>query len=318
MNHEIILSIAIPTYNRAELLKQTLKSVIDQKQDGVEIIVSDNASTDHTSDILKEYVECGLIKYYRNSTNVGMDGNFLNLLEKADGKYVQFLSDDDVLLPGAVCKVLDIIEKEKPDYIHLNSYTYNTKKFNTRSAIKSRITLKEDLVTCDKKEYMDLIGIYITFLSSTIIKRENFLEIRRPEKFSGTYFMHAHVTLTTLEGNHKKVIITKKALVAAKGNNTGGYNLYEVWVKQYKRLLLVTAVKSGFEKKYMEKMFVNDMKGTIRDFIFLFRISDNSFDLKNRSILVQYTLQYPGIWIKTYPVAFLPPYILHKFERYYK
>lgn len=46
------------------------------------------------------------------------------------GEYIQLLSDDDILLPGAIEKVLNLINTQKPDYINLNSFTYSTKKFD--------------------------------------------------------------------------------------------------------------------------------------------------------------------------------------------
>ena len=64
MENNIVLSIAIPTYNRKSELKETLDSVLKQAQECVEVLVCDNASTDGTQYMMKEYE--GRVTYYRN------------------------------------------------------------------------------------------------------------------------------------------------------------------------------------------------------------------------------------------------------------
>lgn len=98
------LTIAIPTYNRLEKLKICLKRLMEQKKiEQIEIIVSDNASSDGTGEYMTELVKkAENISYYRNTENVGPDKNFLNCFDKAMGEYVLLLGDDDFLLPMAV------------------------------------------------------------------------------------------------------------------------------------------------------------------------------------------------------------------------
>lgn len=312
MKNNIKLTIAIPTYNRCNLLRQTLDSIIEQRGEGVEIIVSDNASTDGTEEMMRKYREEHNIRYFRNAENLGMDRNFLNCLQKAEGDYIHLLSDDDILLPGAIDKILFLIDTEQPDYINLNSFTYSTDVYDPNSKRPPRIKLEEDLVTSDKEIYMGYIGVYITYISATIIKRSNFCMLKNPEKYFGTYFLHAHLVLDSLKGDNKKVIITKEAYLAAKNNNSGGFNLYEVWIKQYKNLLLNTAVRNGFDYKQMQDIYVNDVNGFIRDSILKYRVTDNAYEMNHRGILFRYTYMYPKVWIKTYMYAILPRFILKK------
>lgn len=305
------LTIAIPTYNRADVISQSLDSVINQKNDEVEIIVCDNASTDNTSEILHSYINKYGIKYYRSEKNGGMDFNFLNCLKYAQGEYILLFSDDDVLLPGAVSKIIELIDNNKPDYINLNSAIFlkNVNEINEKS--KPRIELKEetDLISTDKDKYMSYLGVFLTYLSATIIKRENYLKILNPEKYYGTYFMHAHIVLDTLEGADKKVIITKAPLVAARMDNSGGFNLYEVWVREYKKLLIEHAVESGFSYEVMKSIYVKDINGFIRDSIRYYRFK-NDYGMSKTKILFQCTKEFPSVWIKTWPVAISPKILL--------
>src|ERR1700746_1338908 len=86
-----LLTLAIPTYNRGAFLRQFLDSVRDQLRlsSDVELVVSDNASTDETSEIINEELRRGTrLTYLRNPENIGPDANFLQCYERASGKYV--------------------------------------------------------------------------------------------------------------------------------------------------------------------------------------------------------------------------------------
>lgn len=307
----IKLTIAIPTFNRCELLRLTLESVLQQRVECMEIIVSDNASTDGTENMMIEFCNNYDIRYIRNESNLGMDNNFLNCLLVARGEYVHMLSDDDILLPGAVEKIMSIIDKESPDYINLNSFTYSSDKFVLEQKKPPRICIHEDVITKDKNRIMELLGVYITYISATIIKRSNLSKIENPQKYCGTYFLHAHLVLDMLMSENSKVVITKDAYLAAKNNNSGGFNLYEVWIKQYKKLLLNTAVRNGFDYNLMKDIYINDVNGFICDSILKYRVEHSRYDMKRTWILFRYTYMYPSIWIHVYKYAVLPKFILN-------
>lgn len=309
MEKEIKLTIAVPTYNRCKLLKVALDSIIAQWRDDIEVYVSDNASSDGTEEMMKEYCAKYPIQYVRNSENLGADRNFLNCFRMGKGKYVHLLSDDDLLLPGAVERIIRYIEKE-PDYINLNSYTYFTDVFDPEDRKPPRIKLEKDLITLDKKEYMRHIGCYITYVSAIVIRRSLFLQVDNPEKYMGTFFLQSHILFDMLRDNDSKVIITKDACIAAKNNNSGGMNLYEVWVKQYKKLLLETAVRNGFDHDQMKEIYLNDINGFIKDSIIKYRVTENTYDMSHRGILFKNTYMYPVVWRKTYIYAILPKKIL--------
>lgn len=103
----IRLSICIPTYNRAAFLGQALDSIIAQATDEVEIVISDNASTDDTEALVRDYqARFPRLRYHRNPENLGADRNFLKVVEIAQGEYGWLLGSDDALAEGAVATVL--------------------------------------------------------------------------------------------------------------------------------------------------------------------------------------------------------------------
>ena len=93
----MLISVLIPTYNRAGMLEKCIESVLRQTYKYIEIVVSDNASDDNTEALMKELTQkYSNIRYYRNNENIGLTGNFSRLAyDLAKGEYGIFLSDDD-------------------------------------------------------------------------------------------------------------------------------------------------------------------------------------------------------------------------------
>ena len=121
----IILSICIPTYNRAEHLRNCLSSFVQcglSNLSGVQICISDNCSTDITKQVVGEAGNLLNIKYRKNRSNIGLARNFLEVVQMADGEFVWLLGDDDLLLPGACEKITELIENHSlVDYFFVNS-----------------------------------------------------------------------------------------------------------------------------------------------------------------------------------------------------
>lgn len=146
-----LLTIGIPTYCRADLLDLCLASVLPQVNDAasqVECIVSDNASTDHTNQVLEKYKSrFSCLKTYRNETNIGIIGNITKTAsELATGDFVLLIGDDDVLVNGAVERILSELNSQpRPDMIALNvGYLPRTMRPKADEAIRGV------LVQCEK------------------------------------------------------------------------------------------------------------------------------------------------------------------------
>ncbi|MDD2914292.1 MAG: glycosyltransferase [Gallionella sp.] len=122
-----LLSICISTYNRAAWLGlslQNLERLIPVALDEVEIVVCDNTSTDNTPEVVKPYMGRSDFRYYRNPANVGMLGNLQVTAHHARGRHVWILGDDDLLKPGSIERILQVL-RTQPDLalVYLN-YAY--------------------------------------------------------------------------------------------------------------------------------------------------------------------------------------------------
>ena len=112
-----ILTIAIPTYNRAHSLIFTLPRLAEDLSGfnaKVKILIIDNFSSDETKEVVADWIsEFGSnlsIKYIRNEVNIGMARNIVSCFYTADTDYVTFMGDDDCLNKGSLSKLFEILE----------------------------------------------------------------------------------------------------------------------------------------------------------------------------------------------------------------
>ncbi len=108
----LLVSIGIPAYNEAEYLRATLDNLLEQSYAHIEIIISDNASTDGTSDICQEYAKkYPHIQHVRHEKNLGQHGNFNFLPAAATGTYFMWAAGHDLLEKNFVASAVAALEK---------------------------------------------------------------------------------------------------------------------------------------------------------------------------------------------------------------
>ncbi|MBL7669062.1 MAG: glycosyltransferase family 2 protein [Bdellovibrionaceae bacterium] len=132
------VSLIIPTYNRADFLVDAVNSAFAQDYSDLEIIIADNASSDHTSSAAKYFSKDPRIKYFRNPENIGMVKNWRKaVLEYATGEWFLILSDDDILTNTKfISQAIEIIKSSKNvSVVYSNSYVFD-EALNTITKIK--------------------------------------------------------------------------------------------------------------------------------------------------------------------------------------
>jgi len=117
------VSIIIPTYNREKFLTRALNSILIQTFKNFELIVIDDASTDNTEKVLKNFQKKDKrIKYFRNSQNKGPSESRNIGIRMAKGKYIAFLDSDDEWLPQKLEKQLKFIENKNAKVVTCWAY----------------------------------------------------------------------------------------------------------------------------------------------------------------------------------------------------
>jgi glycosyltransferase involved in cell wall biosynthesis len=109
-NSKPLVSIGIPVYNGERFIRRALDSLLGQTYGHLELIISDNASTDETGAICREYAAWDpRIQYYPNTTNTGVYANFRRVFELSSGDYFMWAAVDDIRPSTAVEKCLDAL-----------------------------------------------------------------------------------------------------------------------------------------------------------------------------------------------------------------
>lgn len=112
--YSYLLSICIPTYNRVDTLTKCIDSIVlnDFFSENIEIVISDNCSSDNTEAAVQTYLKkYKSVKYYRNSSNLGGDRNILLSLQRGNGKYLKLTNDYNVFSELGIKHLIDIVEK---------------------------------------------------------------------------------------------------------------------------------------------------------------------------------------------------------------
>ena len=177
------ISICIPTYDRVDMLYESLCSCINmQKSDlAIEIIVVDNNTIQYNPNyelICKMNSDLGLnINYYQNDNNLGMFGNWNRCISLASGRWVSILHDDDVLFENTANRWEEWIKKlEQYNVVYLKSLPIN-------------FTIFKDMPSSNSRKRYDVLANFFDFVfmgnpgffgaptAGVLLKRESFLEI---------------------------------------------------------------------------------------------------------------------------------------------
>jgi len=216
-----LLTVAIPTYNRAEFLDKCLDSIFSEVNydPNFEIVVSDNASTDNTYEVVQKYKEFhNNIIYYKQTQNVGFSKNLKTVLDLATGQYINPHGDDDFFNPGMIYEIINMINKNKDCSV---MYTcWKNVPLNITSGVNMNNYLNE------------LNGI--NFITSMILKAIDYKKIEEKDKFLDTEINQVYIQLELLKVNPKYCILHGNIFRLDSGAAPyGGYNLSEAAVTNY-------------------------------------------------------------------------------------
>lgn len=264
MNKQPILSLCIPTYNRASHLDELLTRIKLQYKtplhgELIELLISDNCSNDNTPAIVSKHIDNGLpINYVRNLENLGMDGNFVQCFKMARGKYIWLLGDDDYLKEGAFDKLLSILNSdENYGLVHLQIGGNEQ---------------KEATVYHNAQKFISEISNWITYISSNIVHGE-FVQVIDFEKYMGTYFTLMPLYLTATFHTQSNVIIHERLFEdGADTQRNGGYNFFEVFVTNYHAILWEFVLSGKLNFCIFQIIKYRTFKRIILSFIYLLLI----------------------------------------------
>lgn len=128
------LSIVIPSYNQGDYIEDTIKSIIDQTHNDVEILILDGGSKDKTIDIIKKYQDH--IAYWQSCKDNGQSDAINQGFQRANGEFVTWLNSDDILLPKTISRVIEFIKNNGTYNFFLGNVVWMNKSGNVIQSYK--------------------------------------------------------------------------------------------------------------------------------------------------------------------------------------
>jgi glycosyltransferase involved in cell wall biosynthesis len=172
-----LVSVIIPTFNRANLVSRAIKSVLDQNFKDFELIIVDDGSTDNTKQVIADFNDERII-YYKQTVNKGQNAS-LNLgVGEAKGKFLAFLDSDDEWLPDFLEKMLSAFNHDQTlGAVYSRACGCSSKGILT---IGYQFHLQGDVY----KEVLE--QGYLSYMITIMVKKE-FIDLLKPNPFDPTF-----------------------------------------------------------------------------------------------------------------------------------
>ena len=315
------LTICIPSYNRAALLGELLERIATELKDGlsdrVEVVVSDNASPDHTQAIAESYREhIQRFIYVRQTENIGPDRNFLASVAAASGKYCWLMGDDDMPEPGGIARVLQVI-REHSDLAGLSVDRY-ARSFDLKTRRPEDIfpNFSETTILDGPDAVFSQITEYLGYLSGQIVNRQLWSDISRNHPVGDflNAYVHIYVFAEMLKRNPKWLVL-KERLVTWRADNdsfmgSGRYRRMEIDVVGYEQI-----ARACFGANSATYATIRDTIATqnMRMHITAARMEgswDREMQARTRRLAMKYYARSPRFWLVTAPFIFMPTELL--------
>lgn len=309
-----LISIAIPTYNRAPVLTDTLRALAEHPElmrDDVELVISDNASTDATSDVIRDFsARTGkVVRYRRNETNLGIDGNIHAVSHLATGRYLLLMSDDDYLRPGALTRLAGLV-REHPDllFCFANGGSFSG-RYEATATLPSLIQIPETLVTKDPDLVLQTIWIWSTFISSFFVDRAAWVGVPDQHQFIGSDIYLTHVLYRVLAGHRGRTcVVTAEQLSAARMEYTGSFRIFHAFGNSFLGLVCEEAPRLGIGRAAMRVVKLATIRKGLPPMILMVRrgLKPRRLSWQEWRLLFRHTWWEPTAWAYLLPICLLP------------
>ena len=311
-----ILSICTPTYNRSALLEQLLERIAedlpDALADKVEIVISDNASDDGTPAMIERYrTRLRRLNVVRHAENMGFDRNMLAAVAGASGRYCWLMGDDDLPLPGAIARILDIVSANPK----LCGMTID----RVGSSFDLTTELPEDplghvpntILLHGAEEVFQSIAYYLGFISAQVVHRETWMEVVRScpvDEYCNAY-VHIYMIGACLQRRAPWLVLRERLVLWRADNDSalgqGYYRRMEIDVVGYEQI-----ARGLFGADSPTYRILRDMiaAGPFRYGITKARMAKSwaSDAGRTRKLALRYYSRSLKFWLVTAPFVFAP------------
>lgn len=303
-----LLSVCIPTYNRCDILYDCIKSIVTDEDfnSEVELVISDNCSTDETRFVVKDFMDkYPNIKYFRNEKNI-QDRNFLLALQRGTGEYRKLQNDYLGLLPGS----LKIMKKYLRKYRGRNVFFSGNFLFTKPQS---------DIIECnDMDDYIKTVSTFVTYIPLFGLWEESLSLLKEPYRYTELLLNQVDWTYQLLQNSPQSVVINIPIYKAIQGKRTikrsVKYNWFHVHVKNYYDIISQYVNKSNkkdvrhISKAALRRDKENCLYHFKREFIFSYVYKPDDFPFKTDGttlILFRYMYDIPRLYLYMLSIPFL-------------
>jgi abequosyltransferase len=195
--HVPTLSVCIPTFNFGSFIGETLESILCQAPPEVEVVVLDSASTDDTRatvELLQQKYTS--LRYVRTERRGGIDRDMARVVDLARGAHCWLFSADDIMVKGALLRVLHEIATNDDVYLCMHSNHTLTMELveQTHPVLRSNVDARYDL--SDRRQQLEYFNraltteAFFSFIGGLIVKRSTWCSVPLNEQFVGSCWAH--------------------------------------------------------------------------------------------------------------------------------
>ena len=229
------LSICIATFRRGNFIAETLDTILPQLTADIELIVLDGASPDNTEEVLSRYADkWPSLRYIREETNSGIDADYDKAVGYARGRHVWLMADDDLLKPGAIARVSQILGDEDPDLLVVDCEVRDAQVDQLLQANRFGFEGLRRYSAQDGDSLLADGGDVLSFIGGTIIRR-SLWNSRDRRSYYGTLFIHVGVVFQAPIAN--AILLGEPLIQIRFGNAMWSARGFEIWMFKWPELI---------------------------------------------------------------------------------
>lgn len=308
-----LLSIAIPTWNRAAFLENALAALLPQVnevKDKVEFIISDNASTDYTQDVVNEFrLKFPDISFctFIQQTNTGFYGNFRKCREMASGEYFWLLSDNDYLVNGTLKEVISILTENRGiGLVFLKKWVESIPK--EIKHCHSEIIDFNALFTREK--------YYPTLISASVILNVKNEDDYLFTKYDRNSFLGFILLLKAGKSSPRAIILDGPSLQIDKGAEIK-WNVLKAWIEDMGECLDYMKQCGYIDMDVTDCLTNVIIRETVKSYYLMYKTKGKAFGAGNISMgelnnrIFKVYKKHKSYWISLLPFIIFPPGLLN-------
>ena len=315
-----LVSICIPTYNRADKLSVLLESIAAQTDHALDydVVVSDNASTDDTAVVVDRFRSAGMaVTYLRSDVNQGFDRNILKVVTLSSSEFCWLFGSDDFLEPGAFARLEQMLlayPAVTGISVGLRAYNADLSRtffiddgISTRFDYPTMLTGREDIVSS--------IGDRFGYISSTIIRRRSWLSAVADADIDAYLngYVHIYVLAELLDETSSWLCVPDPLVGYRTGNDSfqgkDDFARVRLDIVGYDLAFGNTVGRSSASYRAVMRRLANSY---LRAHFVSAKLRGVGMDYWRQAIPISiaHYRRYPGFWLRTLPIVGIPRFVV--------